>query len=193
MQARRVARPTLSPPVTPPASLPIPVRNAGLAAAAALTATGRGDIWTLALAFGVSDASALTALVVALAGVATIARTGSAALGDIAGGQAVLGAAGFTGSSVAIAAAWASAVSLVLTARDRWTGAGLGAFAGTLVAGPSLAGGYKSVFVWIAGVVVGAGLGWFVTASERRVRWQRWIALAVGIGAVAAAVVAGYR
>jgi len=192
-QARRLARPTLAPPLAAPTSLPIPVRNAGLAAAAALTATGRGDIWTLAVAFGVSDASALTALVVALAGVATIARTGTAALTDIAGGQAVLGAAGFTGSTVAIAAAWATALSLVLVARDRFTGAVLGAFAGTLVAGPSLAGGYKSVLVWVAGVAVGGVLGWFVTASERRAPWQRWIAVAVGVGAVCAAVVAGYR
>lgn len=173
--------------------LPIPVRNAALAAAAALTATGRGDIWTLAVAFGVADASALTALVVALVGGATIARTGSAALGDIAGGQAVLGAAGFTGSVIAIGAAWTSAVGLVLAARDHWTGAVLGGFAGTIVAGPSLAGGAKSIGVWTGAVVVGAVAGWFGAASKRRERWQPWVA--VGIAAVAAGlgVFAGYR
>lgn len=173
--------------------LPISARNAALGAAAALTATGRGDIWTLAVAFGVADASALTALVVALVGGATIARTGSAALGDIAGGQAVLGAAGFTGSVAAISAVWASAVGLVLAARDHWTGAVLGAFAGTLVAGPSLAGGARSIAVWTGAVVVGAVAGWFGASTEGREPWQPRVA--VGIAAVAAGlgVFAGYR
>lgn len=174
-------------------SLPVTVRHAALAAAAALTGTGRGDIWTLAVAFGVADASALTALVVGLVGIATIARAGSAGLADIAGGQAVLGAAGFTGSAAAVGAAWASAVSLVLAARDRWAGAALGALAGTIVAGPSVAGGFDSVAVRTVGVVVGAAVGWFVAAGPGRERWQPWVS--VGIAGVAAGlgVFAGYR
>jgi hypothetical protein len=158
-----------------------------------LTAAGRGDIWTLAIAFGVSDASALTALVVALVGIATIARTGSAALADVAGGQAVLGAAGFTGSGVAIAAAWTGAVSLVLAGRDRWTGVVLGAFGATLVAGPSPVGGLKAAATWAGGIVGGAVLGWVATASERRLRWQRLVAVVLAAAAVGLAVVAGYR
>ncbi|MBA2610203.1 MAG: hypothetical protein H0U92_14800 [Actinobacteria bacterium] len=189
------ARPVVPTPLAAPGrtTLPVAGRDAALAAAAALTATGRGDIWTLAIAFGVSDASAVTALVVALVGVATIARTGSAALSDIAGGQAVLGAAGFTGSAIAVAAAWTSAVSLVLAARDRWTGVVLGAFAGAIVAGPSLAGGAKSAAVWVAGVAVGGIVGGFAAPKERRERWQRWLAVVVAIAAVCLGVVAGYR
>ncbi len=188
-------RPVVRAPLAAPArtTLPVAVRDAALAAAAVLTAAGRGDIWTLAVAAGVSDASALTALVVALVGVATIARTGTAALADIAGGQAVLGAAGFTGSGLAVGAAWASAACLVLASRDRWTGAVLGALGGTLVAGPSLAGGAKSVVVWGAGVVVGGALGWVCAANERRERWQPWIAVAVALGAVGLGITTGYR
>lgn len=192
-QARPSARPALAPAGVAATKLPVAVRDAALAAAAALVATGRGDIWTLAVAFGVSDASAITSLVVALVGVATIARTGSAALGDVAGAQAVLGAAAFTGSAVAIGAAWASAASLVLASRDRWTGVVLGAFGGTLVAGPSLSGGRNSVAVWIGGVAVGGFAGFVCAANERRERWQPWVAVTIAVGAIGLGLAAGYR
>jgi hypothetical protein len=164
-----------------------------LAAAAVLTVSGRGDAWTLAVAFGVGDASALTALVVALVGVSTIARVGSAGLSDVAGSQVVLGAAGFTGSALAVGAAWTSAVSLVLVARDRWTGAALGAFAGTLVAGPALAGGATNAAEWTGGVLAGGVVGWLVAAGERRERWQQWLAVVIAVGAVCLGLAAGYR
>lgn len=158
-----------------------------------MTATGRGDLWTLAIAFGVADASALTALPVLLVGIATIARTGSAGLSDIAGNQAVLGAAGFTGSAVAIGAVWASAASLVLAARDRWTATGMGALAGLLVAGPSLAGGFPSAVIWILGAGIGGAVGWFVSPTEEREQTQRWVALGLGVVAVSLGLIAGYR
>ena len=104
----------------------------------------------------------------------------------------MLGAAGFTGSAVAIAAAWLTAVSLLLAARDRWTGLGLGALGGLVVAGPSLAGGGSSVVVWIAGVAGGAAAGWFAAPTENRDRWQQWVAVGVGIGALALGLIAGY-
>jgi hypothetical protein len=127
-------------------------------------------LWTCAVAFGVADASLLTALTVAAAGVATLARTGSAGLTDVAGAQAVLGAAGFTGTAAAVGAAWASAVSLVGVARTRIVGAGLGFVAGALVAGPSPSGGAKSVVVWIAGAlgvvgVVFCAIGFFAPTA----------------------------
>lgn len=185
MQAKRPAgaRPRLS----------LELRNAALAAGVALTATGRGDLWTLAIAFGVADASALTALPVLLVGIATIARTGSAGLADVAGNQAVLGAAGFTGSAAAIGAVWASAVSLVLAARDRWTATGLGALAGLLVAGPSLAGGFPSAVIWILGAGIGGAVGWFVSPTEEREQTQRWVALGLGVVAVSLGLIAGYH
>ena len=180
--ARRPARPVLS----------LRLRNAALVAAGVLTVTGRADLWTVAIALGVADAAAVTSLVVLLAGVATLARIGSASLSDIAGSQAVLGAAGFTGSTAAITAAWLSGVSLLLVARDRWTGLALGGLGGLLVAGPSLAGGTKSVGVWVLGAAIGAAAGWFVAPTENRDRWQQWVAVGVGVVAVSLGLIAGY-
>jgi len=168
------------------------LRTAALTAGGVLTLTGRGDLWIAALAFGVADASALTALAVALAAAATLARAGSAGLADIAGSQAVLGAAGFTGSAYAVAAAWASAVSLVLVARDRWSAMALGALGGLLVGGPSLTDGGSSVGVWLLGVVGGAVVGWVVAPGERRARWQPWVAVVIGAAGVFLGVMAGY-
>ena len=173
--------------------VPVAIRNGALAAGGALTVTGRGDLWTLAIAFGVADASVLTAIAVLGAAVATLARTGSAGLNDIAGAQAVLGAAGFTGSGAAIGASWASAFSLVTVARERLAGAGLGLVAGALVAGPSLAGGVNSVLVCVAGAVVGAGVGFIAAPRAGARRWQRYVALAAGAAGVALGIVAGYH
>ena len=176
----------------PRASLPLPLRNAALASGGALTLTGRGDLWILAIAFGVADASAMTALAVALAAAATLARTGVAGLADVSGSQAVLGAAGFTGSAYAIGAAWTSAVSVVLAARDRWTAVALGALAGLLVAGPSLTAGSGRVATWAGGLLGGAAVGWLVAPGERRLRWQPWVALVIGGAGVVLGVLAGY-
>jgi hypothetical protein len=48
--------------------------------------------------------------------VAACVRWGSTSLGAIAGAQAVLGPAGWTGSNLAVASAWLAAVALVLAA-----------------------------------------------------------------------------
>jgi hypothetical protein len=178
--------------VTKPA-LPNSARTAALCAGGALTLTGRGDLWTLAIALGVADSSMLTALAVTFAGVATLARTGSAALTDIAGSQAVLGAAGFTGSAAAVAATWTSALSLILVARQRAVGIGLGLLAGALVAGPSLSGGGESVAVWILGLAAGAAVGFVVVPRRDRRPWQAFVAVAVGAAGVALGVIAGYH
>jgi hypothetical protein len=175
------------------ATLPTSARSAAVIAGGALTLTGRGDLWTLAVAFGVAGSSLLPALVVAGAGVATLARTGSAALSDISGSQAVLGAAGFTGSAAAVAATWTSAVSLIGVARQRAVGVGLGLLAGTLVAGPSLSGGIESVGVWIVGVAAGGALGFVVVPPDGARRWQAFVALGVGAIGVALGVIAGYH
>ena len=174
-------------------SLPLPVRDAALASSAVLVLAGRGDLFVVAVALGAAAGSALTSLVVVLAGVATLARIGSAGLHEISGSQAVLGAAGFTGASVAVAATWTSAVSLVLAGRQRSTGAVLGALGGMLVAGPAVVGGMNSAAVWTAGVVGGGVVGWFAAASPARARWQPWVAAGVGIVAVGLGVTAGYR
>ena len=168
-------------------------RRAALVAAAVLILTGRADLWTLALLLGVADRSMLTAFVVAAAGAATLARTGSAALVDISGAQAVLGAAGFTGSAAAVSATWTSAVALLGVGRDRATSAVLGLLAGTLVAGTALSGGIRSVGVWIVGVAAGAAVGAVLQAGEERKRWHVVVDVGMAAMAVALGVLAGYH
>jgi hypothetical protein len=173
--------------------LPEGVRSGALGAGALLTVTGRGDLWTLAIAFGVADASTVTGLVVAAIAAATLARTGSATLADVFGSQAVLGGAGFTGSATAVACAWTSAVSLLVVARDRRTGVGLGALAGVLVAGPSFAGGARDAVVAVVAIVVGAALGWVVGAQTEIRPWTKWLALGAAAVALFFGIVAGYE
>lgn len=92
-------------------------RAALLAAALALAILSRGDVVVLALLLGFGAAQRMSGLAVAGALAAAFVRWGSPALGAIAGAQAVLGPAGWTGSSLAIASAWLGAVALVLAAR----------------------------------------------------------------------------
>jgi hypothetical protein len=91
-------------------------RTALLAAALVLAATSRGDVvvLTLLLGFGAGRRASGFASGAALA--AALVRWGSPALGAIAGAQAVLGPAGWTGSPFAVASAWFGAVALVLAA-----------------------------------------------------------------------------
>jgi hypothetical protein len=168
-------------------------RTAALVAAGVLILTGRGDLWTLALLLGLADGSMLTAFVVAAAGVGVLARTGSASLGDINGAQAVLGAAGFTGSTAAVFATWAGALALLAVARDRWTSAAMGLLAGSIVAGTALAGGLRSVAVFVLGLAAGAAVGWFVRAAADRRRWHVVVDVGMAAVAVALGVIAGYH
>jgi hypothetical protein len=158
-----------------------------------LVLTGRGDLWTVAVLLGIADRSMLTAFVVAAAAAASLARVGSAAFVDLSGAQAVFGGAGFTGSLAAVSATWAAAVSLLAVARDRWTGAALGLVAGALVAGPALSGGLRSAAVWIAGVAVGSGVGWFLRPATQRRNWHVVVDVALASVAVALGVFAGYH
>ncbi|MEY2423325.1 MAG: hypothetical protein QOI95_3392 [Acidimicrobiaceae bacterium] len=91
-------------------------RAALLAAAFALAVTSRGDVVVLTLLLGFGAARRASGLASALALTAAFVRWGSPALGAIAGGQAVLGPAGWTGSAAAVASAWCSAFALVFAA-----------------------------------------------------------------------------
>jgi hypothetical protein len=81
-----------------------------------LAASSRGDVVVLAVAVAVAAGSVLASIAVvgALAGVAL--RWGSSSLGAVAGAQAVLGPAGWTGGAAAVASAWVGAAAVVLAA-----------------------------------------------------------------------------
>ena len=104
-------------PSTPRPELVLPMpRVALLAAALALAVTSRGDVVVLALLLGFGAGRRTSGLASGAALAAALVRWGSPALGAIAGAQAVLGPAGWTGSSFAVASAWLAAVALVLAA-----------------------------------------------------------------------------
>ncbi|MEY2434686.1 MAG: hypothetical protein QOC92_4411 [Acidimicrobiaceae bacterium] len=91
-------------------------RAALLVAAFALAVLSRGDVIVLALLLGFGAGRRMSGLASAAALLAALVRWGSPSLGAIAGAQAVLGPAGWTGSAAAVASAWFAAVALVLAA-----------------------------------------------------------------------------
>jgi hypothetical protein len=89
-----------------------------LAAALALAVTSRGDVVVLALLLAFGAGNRVCALASSAGLAAALVRWGSPGLGAIAGAQAVLGPAGWTGSSFAVASAWLGALALVLAAES---------------------------------------------------------------------------
>jgi len=121
-----------------------------------MAATASGDLLLLAVILGLAAADVVAGTAAALAALAVVARWGSTSLSALAGGQAVLGSGGWTGSATMVASTWLAAVALVLAAPPRWWAAcAFGTAAAAVVAGPSAA----------SGSVVSAALGLRVVAS----------------------------
>src|SRR5436190_13971425 len=95
------------------------LRVAALGAAFVLAVVSRGDVVVLAALLGLGVGRPASALATAGALGATLVRWGSPSLEAIAGAQAVLGPAGWTGSNAAVAAAWLAGAALVLASRPR--------------------------------------------------------------------------
>ena len=158
--------------------------------------SSRGDVAALALLLGLGSMSALTATTVALALASSLVRWGSPSLGAIAGAQAVLGPAGWTGSGLAVGSAWTAAAAVVLAARAParagWLAAVLwaapfGVTAADLVIGPAPGGALalRAVASLVATVLA------TVLIRQRSSRTQdtrAWLGLAA---ALAAAVCSG--
>lgn len=166
------------------------LRVACLAAAFVLALTSRGDVAVLAALLGLGVGRPASALASAGALAATLVRWGSPSLDAIAGAQAVLGPAGWTGSTSAVASAWLAGLALVLAARPRrrttrWStalaSAPFAVAAASIVAGPSSGIGFA---LRVAGSIVAVALA--VVAS----RWRRGPDVACVLAA-AALVAAG--
>jgi hypothetical protein len=84
------------------------------------------------------DAVAFAAVL--LAALSVLARWGTGSLAAVAGGQAVLGAAGIYGTAAAVGSAWYAALTVVLASPGGWLSVPFGAVAGLLVAGPGATG-----------------------------------------------------
>jgi hypothetical protein len=187
------------PPAQPadgPLGAPLPYARLGVAAGAvALGVSSRGDALVLAVLLAVLAERPARVLGALGALVGSCVRWGTTTLGAIAGAQAVLGPAGWTGSTLAVSSAWAGAVGLVaatprplkVSAGDLVAAAPFGVAAAAVVAG-SGPGGPLAVRVLAALVAVALG----ATVSRLR-RQPAAAAIADGVallGGIAAVVLA---
>jgi hypothetical protein len=161
----------------------LPVLRLALGAGALVVAVAsRGDVYVLAVLLGFAAGRRRAGLAVALALVASSVRWGSPSLGAIAGAQAVLGPAGWTGSAAAVGSAWFAAAALVLAAApiDRgwpWRMASVAPFglaAADVVAGPG-PGGAIAVRVLASAIACAAA----AALPDRRARDAFAVAAAV--------------
>jgi hypothetical protein len=114
------------------------VGAAGAAVIMALSSTG--DVILLGVLLGLAASDAAAGGVGVLAGVGVVGRWGTSSLAALAGGQAVVGAGGWTGSSALVASSWGGALALLLVCPPGLApAAAFGAAASQLVAGPALA------------------------------------------------------
>lgn len=149
---------------------------------AMMAATASGDVFAAAVLLGLAAADIAAGAVGVLVGVAVVGRWGSSSLAALSGGQAVVGAAGWSGPVAMVLSSWATAFAIVLAcprrrpvptaATEGATGVSLagvlacGLLAAALVAGPAagadpapvvaLRVGASLVAVVVAAVVAGA-------------------------------------
>jgi hypothetical protein len=107
----------------------------------------------------VATAEAVAAPAIALGTIATVGRWGSSSLAAVAGGQAVVGAAGWTGDAALVVSSWCAAIAIALggCGRRRWSITVAGVSAGLIVAGPSAATG-RGALLRLAGAVGGVAV-----------------------------------
>lgn len=171
----------------------VPLRTAASVAALVLAVLSRGDVVVLAalLALAAWHLPAVGAVVPAL--LASAWRWGSTSLDALAGAQAVLGPAGWTGPAAAAASAWLAAVAVVLAVSGRLPrppslvlAVATGATAAVVVAGPAPGG---AVWVRVLATVVATGLALVVAAwrTPQRGAVIDGIAIVAGLGALALA------
>jgi hypothetical protein len=166
-------------------------RAALLVAALALALSSRGDVVVLTVLLGFGAGRRASGVAAAAALTAALVRWGSPSLGAIAGAQAVLGPAGWTGSIFAVASAWTGAAALMLAAIsfDRTS---------TMLTALSVAPFAIAAADVIAGPAPGGALAVRVVASAIAIvlstvvaRWRSFPALAVAVG-VLSLVCAGF-
>jgi len=173
-----------------------------------MAVTSTGDFLAAGVLLGLATADLAAGTVGVLAGIAVIGRWGSSSFAALAGGQAVVGAAGWSGPPGMVLSSWAAAVAVVLvaprrsgtsaagSARERSAGgfeAGVvvcGIVAAALVAGPAAGRDTESVVILrIAASVVGAAVAVMVGRAVPR-PVARVVGLIAALAAAALAVLA---
>ena len=120
-----------------------------------------------------------------LATAAIAGRWSTSSLGAIAGGQAVVGASGWTGPAAFVVSSWCAAVAIALAgAKHRSSAVAAGITAGLVVAGPSAV-TVSGAAVRVAGALAGVGLAllaWRLVPGRVRLT----VAIAIAVVALAA-------
>ena len=156
------------------------------AGAAVMAATSSGDVLLLGVVLGMAASHVAAGVVGALAGLTVLLRWGSPSLSALAGGQAVLGAAGWTGTVSQVASSWLAAAGLVLAAPPGLVPAvAFGCAAGAVVAGPALVPGSAAgaIALRLGGAAVAAALSFALARLVPR-RVARPAAVWAGLVAV---------
>jgi hypothetical protein len=105
-----------------------------------MAVTSTGDVILLGVLLGLAASDAVAGGVGVLAATGVVGRWGTSSLAALAGGQAVVGAGGWTGSAALVASSWGGALALLLICPPGIApAAAFGAAAAQLVAGPAVA------------------------------------------------------
>jgi hypothetical protein len=134
-----------------------------------------GDVLLLGALLAVVAVDLLAGAGVALAAASVLVRWGSSSLGALAGDQAVIGAAGWTGPIALVLSSWCAAVAIVIaTPRGVLPALAFGLAAASVVAGPGVGG---PVVVRIVASAVAVAAAWAVG----RYATPSWTRLAAGL------------
>jgi len=144
-----------------------------------------GDVLLLGVLLGIACADLVVGATGVVVGLAVVGRWGTPSLAALAGGQAVVGAAGVTGPTLLAASAWCAAAALALAAPRRPVATvAFGLAAADVVAGPSAvsSGDGGSLAIRVAASLVAVLLAFFA-ASWIPPRLARAAALVVAVAA----------
>ncbi len=156
-----------------------------------MAVTSTGDVILLGVLAGLAASDVVAGGVGVLAGAGVVGRWGTSSLAALAGGQAVVGAAGWTGSVALVASSWGSAAALLLVCPPGLApAAAFGATAAQLVAGPALAEGSSAGVIALRVLAPVAGAGAALAVSRLLPRPVARIA-AVVVASLAAALAFG--
>jgi hypothetical protein len=145
-----------------------------------------GDILLLGALLAILAVDLVAGAGVALAAASVLVRWGSSSLDALAGNQAVLGAAGWSGPAAAAASAWCAAGAMIAASPGGLVpSAAFGLAAANVVAGPGFGG---DVVVRVAASAVGVAAAWAVGRAGVPAM-TRLVAVAAGALAVALASV----
>lgn len=146
------------------------LRLGAAAGAATMAATSTGDLLVVGVLLGLVAGDAVIGAVGVVAAMATLARWSSSSLTAVAGGQAVLGAAGWTGPAALVVSSWAAAAAVILVSpHGRPPVLAFGLVAAGIVAGPALGdGSVADVVVRLAASAGGVAAAWLAARAVPR-------------------------